>query len=136
MLSRLELIDAPLAAPANIRRSAKAAPSRILELDGLRGLAILCVVVFHYYDLVQPPSAGRLSALFWNIAGLGWAGVDLFFVLSGCLITGILLKSKDSAQYFKFFYMRRVLRILPLYYFAVLVFFWIYLPLVHAAVER
>ena len=68
-------------------------------LDGVRGLAIIAVIAFH-------------SGVF----PFGWAGVDLFFVLSGFLITGILMRSKGSAHYFRTFYARRTLRIFPLYY--------------------
>lgn len=85
---------------------------RVPELDGLRGTAILVVVVFHWIYLwghnIIP---GKLDALL----SFGWSGVDLFFVLSGFLIGGILLDARDSTNYFKVFYMRRFYRILPLY---------------------
>lgn len=71
----------------------------IPQLDGLRGLAILGVLLFH---------TGRFS--------LGWTGVVLFFVLSGYLITGILLDGKQRPAYFGNFYARRALRIFPAYY--------------------
>ncbi len=78
---------------------------RITQLDGLRGIAILAVFVYHAFD-----------------APLMWAGVDLFFVLSGYLITGILLRSKDqnakgdaNTGFFGPFYLRRARRILPPY---------------------
>jgi peptidoglycan/LPS O-acetylase OafA/YrhL len=74
-------------------------------LDGVRGLAILLVL---YHHLV--------SAVFHGLPLFGWTGVDLFFVLSGFLITGILYDAKGGPSYFKNFYMRRVLRIFPLYY--------------------
>lgn len=61
--------------------------ARIAELDGLRGIAILLVLVFHY-----APATGPLRYL-GDVFGIGWTGVDLFFVLSGYLITGILLDS-------------------------------------------
>jgi peptidoglycan/LPS O-acetylase OafA/YrhL len=86
----------------------------IQSLDGLRGIAILLVVFYHYL----PRSAGNpVSA----IAGLGWSGVDLFFVLSGFLITGILFDTRTALSRFSTFYARRALRLLPLYCLAVVV---------------
>ncbi len=81
-------------------------------LDGLRGVAILMVMVFHYCG----PIPERYRELIGPVVGYGWTGVDLFFVLSGFLITGILYDSKGQEHYFKNFYARRVLRIFPLYY--------------------
>ena len=83
-------------------RNGEAAPPRLPALDGIRAIAVLAVVALH---------AGMLP---W-----GWIGVDLFFTLSGFLITGILLDAKDArgsgwATYAKPFYMRRLLRIVPL----------------------
>ena len=82
-------------------------------LDGLRGIAVLLVVVYHSWVM---PVADRLDHIATSLAGLGWSGVQLFFVLSGFLITGILLDSKDGRNYFRNFYVRRVLRIFPLFY--------------------
>jgi peptidoglycan/LPS O-acetylase OafA/YrhL len=82
---------------------------RIPQLDAVRGLAIL-VVMFHNISPKYP--LFHSDKLFSD----GWMGVDLFFVLSGLLITGILLDTKQSAGYFKNFYVRRCLRIWPLYY--------------------
>jgi len=85
---------------------------RIPELDGIRGTAILIVVVFHWIYLYgRSILPGKLATLL----SFGWTGVDLFFVLSGFLIGGILLDARDSTNYFKVFYMRRFYRILPLY---------------------
>lgn len=90
-------------------------------LDGLRGVAILLVMVFH---LAQMKPVSRIDPIFYKFTSYGWSGVDLFFVLSGFLITGILIDSKGSEHYFRNFYARRALRILPLYYgfFAALLF--------------
>jgi len=95
------------------------------RLDGVRGLAVLLVMLFHltHYGLARSPLDRALTA----IPSIGWSGVDLFFVLSGYLITGILLRSKHSSTYFRSFYARRILRIFPLYY-TVLVLFLIVVP--------
>jgi len=86
------------------------AEHHILALDGLRGIAVICVFLFH--------SLVPLLALSGPIVHIGWLGVDLFFVLSGFLITSILLRARDAENYYKVFYARRALRILPLYYLA------------------
>jgi peptidoglycan/LPS O-acetylase OafA/YrhL len=83
------------------------------SLDGLRGIAILLVLFTHL--LPYRPAHSALMRLFNGIAGCGWAGVNIFFVLSGFLITGILYDSKGTAFFFRNFYMRRTLRIVPLY---------------------
>jgi peptidoglycan/LPS O-acetylase OafA/YrhL len=83
-------------------------------LDGVRGLAILMVLVVHFVGDVRP--RGAVEALIGQAASYGALGVDLFFVLSGFLITGILYDSRRRPAYFKNFYVRRVLRIFPLYY--------------------
>ena len=80
------------------------------EIDGLRGIAILLVLVHRLW-----PRTGTL-ARYASIPELGWVGVDLFFVISGLLIAGILLDTREDAGYYKNFYARRALRIFPLYY--------------------
>lgn len=84
-------------------------------LDGVRGLAILLVVALHVATGMSEPTA-RFDWWVWQFSMAGWTGVELFFVLSGFLITGILSDSKEAPNYFKSFYGRRVLRIFPLYY--------------------
>jgi peptidoglycan/LPS O-acetylase OafA/YrhL len=92
------------------------AAERIPELDGLRGIAILLVVGFHYIScqLEVPQTAFARQA---HLAtSFGWTGVDLFFILSGFLIGSGLLRNKHSPRLFRTFYMRRLLRIVPNYY--------------------
>lgn len=79
----------------------------------MRGLAVLAVLILHF--TIAAPGSGIGGALI-ELAGLGWAGVDLFFVLSGFLITGILVDTKGRRAFFKNFYARRSLRIFPLFY--------------------
>jgi peptidoglycan/LPS O-acetylase OafA/YrhL len=83
---------------------------RVGELDGLRALAILLVVAWHYLGAGGGPASTR-----WWVFIVGRIGVDLFFVLSGYLITGILLANAHSPNYFSAFYGRRSFRILPIY---------------------
>ncbi len=94
-----------------------AGPSRrhLPALDGVRGLAILLVLVSHLM-LFNDRTGSRIGDSLSALRGLGWAGVDLFFVLSGFLITGILFDTLQDSHYFRSFYMRRFLRIFPLYY--------------------
>ncbi len=89
--------------------------ARLLPLDGIRGLAVLVVIV-HNSAWIAGESEQFLLKLFNAVMATGWIGVQVFFVLSGFLITGILLDTKARATYFRSFYIRRVLRIFPLYY--------------------
>lgn len=89
---------------------------RIPELDGLRGLAILMVILCHYVGVADSRPLGFWAHRFLAGFSAGWSGVDLFFVLSGFLIGGILLDARSAPHYFRAFYMRRVFRILPIYY--------------------
>lgn len=91
--------------------------SRLPALDGIRGLAILFVALFHFTALVGPDTDRWVDEAFLKVTLAGWVGVDLFFVLSGFLITGILFDAKSVAtNYFRNFYARRTLRIFPAYY--------------------
>ena len=93
------------------------AGTRIPELDGVRAVAIWMVLIGHLFFAYQLP-AGALEWMPGSVRVIlnhGWLGVDLFFVLSGFLITGILLDSREKANYFWIFYSRRALRILPVY---------------------
>lgn len=92
------------------------AAGRIPELDGLRGLAIVLVLFDHF--VVHSSMTGYTFADvgLYRLAASSWIGVDLFFVLSGFLITGILFDARRNEGYFRNFYSRRVLRIFPLYF--------------------
>ena len=87
--------------------------SRLPALDGVRGLAVLMVLLFHFWQGLPvseqhfSPFVARTLSLF----SIGQKGVDLFFVLSGFLITGIVLRTRGFAHYFKNFYIRRSLRV-------------------------
>ena len=94
-------------------------------LDGLRGLAILLVLMNNLYPGYPDRYADRIVYL---VSNTGWSGVDLFFVLSGFLITGILYDSRGTRHYFQTFYARRFLRIFPLAY--------LYLALIFLVVAR
>ena len=110
----LESLDPPQATAPKIKSSV-----RIPALDGLRGIAILLVLLAHtvfFTSFRHHPVLNRLLSL----GSLSFSGVDLFFVLSGFLIGGILLDHLDSPRYFTTFYLRRAYRILPLYVAVVL----------------
>ena len=90
-------------------------------LDGLRGVAILLVIFLHNFN-------------FTNYFFFGWLGVDLFFVLSGFLITDILLRTLETKNFLRNFYMRRFLRIFPLYFVAVSFCLFV-IPLINKSVH-
>jgi peptidoglycan/LPS O-acetylase OafA/YrhL len=91
--------------------------TRMPELDTIRGIAVLLVVFFHGFGFRYGlQGLSGFPKLFVAATLPGWMGVNLFFVLSGFLITGILLDTKSRADYYRRFYVRRALRILPLYY--------------------
>lgn len=83
-------------------------------LDGVRGLAIFLLLMHQF--VLRSQVTSKPVRIFEDLLQIGWIGVQLFFVLSGFLITGILLDTKEREGYFRAFYVRRVLRIFPLYY--------------------
>jgi peptidoglycan/LPS O-acetylase OafA/YrhL len=106
-------------------------PRHIAALDGVRGVAILLVLIAHFRVVSDTLPFDRAMN---RLSLLGYTGVDLFFVLSGFLITGILLDARGTPHYFRNFYARRALRILPLYYGVVLALV-VVLPLFHQSTE-
>jgi peptidoglycan/LPS O-acetylase OafA/YrhL len=88
---------------------------RLPTLDGIRGLAIIWVVLHNTTELLPQTLQGASHVLAFLVHP-GWIGVQLFFALSGFLITGSLLDTQRATNYFRAFYARRALRILPLYY--------------------
>jgi peptidoglycan/LPS O-acetylase OafA/YrhL len=96
-------------------------------LDGVRGLAILMVLLLHFVSNTIPTNQIERAIVF--VTGYGAYGVDLFFILSGFLITGILYDGRNQRHYFRNFFMRRFLRIFPLYY-GVLALLFIVVPLI------
>jgi peptidoglycan/LPS O-acetylase OafA/YrhL len=112
------------------RRSvaSSAVPKHVREIDGLRALAIWMVFAGHLLTTYRSSAASPGMHALFVVADHGWLGVDLFFVLSGFLITGILLKTRgrSTGAYFKQFYIRRAARILPLYFLVLLVLLALY----------
>jgi len=96
--------------------------SRIPELDGLRGFAILLVIFYHYTNSSPLTQSNGFAFYIQRAAGPGWSGVDLFFVLSGFLIGGLLIDARGSQSFFSTFYIRRFFRIIPIYYSWILLY--------------
>jgi len=102
--------------PSSQARNLSFLAGRVPQLDGLRGVAILLVISLHYLNDSEHGAFGSFLYRFGCAFRLGWSGVDLFFVLSGFLIGGILLDARRAENYFSVFYTRRLFRILPLFY--------------------
>jgi peptidoglycan/LPS O-acetylase OafA/YrhL len=116
-------------ASPGIRRPSQS-EKHLPALDGIRGLAVLGVLIVHADVLLN--TTRQVEHVLVVLSEFGAYGVDLFFVLSGFLITGILLETKESPKYFSSFYARRFLRLFPVYYGYLLVVALIFPALHHA----
>jgi peptidoglycan/LPS O-acetylase OafA/YrhL len=114
------LADSGLAPNGN-KKDAADFRTRLPALDGLRGIALLSVFFYHYAGSLTSHATSAPLRTLAVIFSLGWTGVDLFFVLSGFLITGILYDTLNDSKYYRKFYYRRALRIFPVYYFLAIV---------------
>jgi peptidoglycan/LPS O-acetylase OafA/YrhL len=97
--------------------------ARFDELDGLRGMAILAAVLYHYANNLINADASQFNLILKSVTHFFYTSIDMFFILSGFLLGGILLKNKQSKNFFKTFYMRRIYRIVPLYLLLLVVVF-------------
>jgi peptidoglycan/LPS O-acetylase OafA/YrhL len=129
MVWRLTALPRLFPAPRQELAAVELPRGHIPALDAIRGLAIVAVTIYRFGGGGDGPARVVESA---GLVELGSRGVDLFFVLSGFLITGILFDAKGQERYFRNFYMRRTLRIFPLYY-AALVLGLLFLPSVSSA---
>ncbi|MBD2677424.1 MULTISPECIES: acyltransferase [Nostoc] len=101
-------------------------------LNGYRGIALLLVFLFHCVLEIPVKTDNPAVFIYQKIMNFGWCGVDAFFVLSGFLITGILLDNREKPNYFKNFYARRMLRIFPVYYIVLILFLGVIHPLIRS----
>ena len=98
------------------------------NLDGIRGIAALMVIVFHFFGSESQEYLEKID-LFRQLTEFGQHGVTLFFVLSGFVITRILINTRNKTGYFSLFYLKRILRILPLYYLYLIAHYYL-LPVI------
>ncbi|TRW22589.1 acyltransferase [Flavobacterium zepuense] len=102
------------------------------ELDGVRAIAALMVMFFHFFK--EFTATDKLLVLIQKVAIFGQTGVSLFFVLSGFLITRILINTKSTPNFFYNFYLRRTVRIFPLYYLFLIIYFFVVPALEHTQI--
>jgi len=107
---------------AKTRMAATLPKQRLIELDGLRGFALIMILVFHSVSQEGDYPVGTFLYYLQRSCSMGWTALDLFFVLSGFLIGGILMDARESPSYFKTFYARRFFRIVPVYFAWVLLY--------------
>ncbi|MBS2011608.1 MAG: acyltransferase [Deltaproteobacteria bacterium] len=119
--------------PASSRTARVLSKTHLPALDGVRGVAILVVLV-HNLSIIEA-RATTIEKLWTAIVEAGWIGVQLFFVLSGFLITGILVDDRERPGRLRTFYLRRVVRIFPLYY-AFLFLYFVVLPPLFPGLKR
>jgi peptidoglycan/LPS O-acetylase OafA/YrhL len=121
-------------APGEAKRPCAAGLPHIRELDGIRGIAALAVLFHHVcFVSIQPQDWGPGIRALYHVSYYGNTGVDLFFALSGFLITSLLIQDRASSTYYRSFYWKRILRILPLYVLC-LVAVYLFVPQSHAYV--
>src|ERR1700759_452505 len=121
-MSHAPSTPADVGSAPSVRPVAKSA--HLAELDGVRGIAIVMVMALHFVCTQASPAQGLVERIAAKITGYGSWGVDLFFVLSGFLITGILSDTRGAPHYYRAFFARRTLRIFPLYYSALALLLW------------
>lgn len=118
--------------PANTEKVSNLVRGYMPTLDGYRGIAILLVLLHHSFrGGLEDRSLNLLDVVWVKVYSFGWCGVDAFFVLSGFLITGILLDTGERPHYFRNFYARRLLRIFPVYYGTLFILFVLLYPLLN-----
>jgi peptidoglycan/LPS O-acetylase OafA/YrhL len=115
MKASVKVEPEPAIAASSDARPVVTVDNRIASLDGLRGIASLMVLAYHFGPNITLETSSPFYVLH-RIPAFWFDGVDLFFVLSGFLISGILVDARKSPNYFKTFYARRLFRIFPLYY--------------------
>jgi peptidoglycan/LPS O-acetylase OafA/YrhL len=123
LLARLQNLDESVQPPAvtpSSHNRVHALSTRYQELDGLRGMAAVVVITLHY--LSGPAVYSHTVHRILDLIVLSPVTVDMFFILSGFLVGGILLNTRNSDNYYKTFYMRRLFRVMPLYYLWIFTF--------------